>query len=69
MKPICKLYDDNADVLCHGKEHFPQVFCLHFQSVRRFLSFPLQVEMLQLGNSVHQKRHIRPKLFFDFLGG
>ena len=30
MEPVRKFDNDDADILCHGKEHFTEILCLHF---------------------------------------
>lgn len=73
MEPVGKLYHNDADVLCHGKEHFTEVLCLHFLLIRGFIvPVPLitgEVNLLELCYAVHQKGHIRAEFLFDFLFG
>ena len=56
MQAVGKLDQNDADVLCHGKEHLPQVFCLNLQLIR------IVGEPAQLRDPVHQKRHLTAEL-------
>ena len=35
MQTVCKFNNDNADIFCHSKEHFPKVLRLNIQLIRR----------------------------------
>ena len=35
MKTVCKLDQNNSDILSHGKKHLSEVLCLNFYFIRR----------------------------------
>ena len=55
MQAVRQLDDDDTDVLCHGEEHFPQVFRLHLQLILGI------GQPSQLCHPVHQEGHLVPK--------
>ena len=63
MGPVRQLDDDYADILRHREKHFPQVLRLHLHLV------PIPGQPGQLGDAVHQKRHVLTKLLFDLIQG
>ena len=40
VETVCKLYDDDPDILCHGEKHFSQVLSLHLDliCIERYLA-------------------------------
>ena len=71
MQAVRQLDHDHTDILCHGEEHLPQVLRLHLLLIRRS-AFPVlliaaEIDVLQFGHTVHQKRHIRSEFLRDFL--
>ena len=34
VETVCQLDKDDPDILCHRKEHFPQIFCLYLDLIR-----------------------------------
>ena len=66
VQPVSQFNENDPDILCHGKKHLTQVFRLHFQFIRCLsLIIPGKLQKLQLGNAIHQQRHVRTELFFN----
>ena len=63
VQPVRQLDHDDADVLRHGKEHFPQILRLHLHLVS------VVGQLSQFGHTVHQKSHLIRKLLSDLLLG
>ena len=61
MKTVRKLNDDNTDILCHRYEHLTKVLGLHLNLIS------IQVQLSQLCNTIHKKRHIRVELFGNLI--
>ena len=51
MKPVCQFDYDNADILCHGKEHLAQIFSLYFEFILRI------TKLSQLRDAVHEESY------------
>ena len=51
METVAKLDEDHADILGHGQKHLTDILHLRFFLI-------LDIDILQFGQSVHQKRHI-----------
>ena len=68
VEPVRQLDQYHADVLCHGEKHFPQILRLHLQPVRH-IPVTRKFERFQLGDTVHQKGHVLPKLRLYLLLG
>ena len=62
MKPVRQFYQNHTDVLCHGKKHFPQIFCLNFHFIRRI------IQLAKLCHTVYQKLYFIAELFADLFG-
>ena len=62
VQPVGKLDDDNAHILCHGKQHLAHVFSLA-------LLFGGIAELGQLGDTVYHQGNIRAKQPFDVVKG
>ena len=63
MQTVCQLDNDNTDILCHGKEHLTQVFCLNFYLIC-FIG-----NLTKFCYSVNQKSNLRSEFFLDLLIG
>ena len=61
METVRQLDDDNTDILCHGKEHLPQVLRLDLQFILGI------TELSQLGHAVHKESHLFAELPGDIL--
>ena len=61
METVCQLDQDDPDILCHCKEHFPEILRLYLQLVSRIR------QLRQLCDTVHQKSHLSTELFFYLL--
>ena len=61
MKPVRQFYDNDPDILCHGKEHFSQIFSLDFYFIR------IIRKLSQFGNSVYQQGNFFSEFFLDLL--
>ena len=57
---VTQLNDHHAHILAHGQQHFTQVFCLLFLQARKG-------HFGKLGNTIHQKGHIRAEFRLDLL--
>ena len=63
MKTVCKLDQNNTDILCHGKEHLAKALCLQ-------LYFILGIgQLTDLSYPIYQKRNLRTKFSGDLITG
>ena len=63
MKTVCKLDQNNTDILCHGKEHLAKTLCLQ-------LYFILGIgQLTDLSYPIYQKRNLRTKFSGDLITG
>ena len=71
MQSVRQLDQNDPDILGHGKKHLAQVLRLPFQLLR--IPVPVtavvsvEIDLLQLRDTIHQKRHVRAKLLLDLL--
>ena len=56
MQAVRQFDDDHADILCHGKEHLPQILRLHLQLILGI------AELSQLSDAVHEESHFFTEL-------
>ncbi len=69
MQSVRQLDQNDPDISGHGQKHLAQVLRLPLQLLR--ITIPvtavisMKIDLLQFRDPVHQKRHIRPKLFLD----
>ena len=62
MQPVRQLDDDDPDILCHGQQHFADIF--------RLLLLPGgKRHLAQLGDAVYHQGHIFAELLFNALAG
>ncbi len=62
VQPVRNFYDDYADVLIEGKQHFSEIFRLHGNIFRH-------IDMGNLGKPVHNAGHGSAKHTLDILQG
>ena len=62
VQAVTQLYDHHADILAHGKQHFAQVFRFAVLDIR-------ELDLGQLGNTIHQQGNLAAKLLADLVNG
>ena len=61
VQAVGKLDDDDADILCHGKKHLPQIFRLDLHLLH------FVVDLAEFGHPVDQKAHVLAEGLADFI--
>ena len=60
MKPVCQFYDDDADIFCHGQEHFTH-------AVELLVFFCTIIKPAQFRYAIDQKCDFLAELGFDII--
>ena len=63
VQTIRQFYQNNADILCHRKEHLSQVFCLLLDLIRRIF------QLCQLRDTAYNQGHLRAELLGQLFFG
>ena len=62
VKPVRKFYQNNANIFCHGKQHFSDIFYL-------LLFAGIERKFVQFGNAVDKLHDVFAELFFYLIYG
>ena len=63
VQTVRQFYQNNADILCHRKEHLSQVFCLLLDLIRRIF------QLCQLRDTAYNQGHLRAELLGQLFFG
>ena len=63
VQTVSQLYNNDTDILCHGKKHLTKILCLYIQLIRRIR------QLSQLGNTVYDQCHFVTEFLPDFFIG
>ena len=63
VQTVRQFYQNNADILCHRKEHLSQVFCLLLDLIRRIF------QLCQLRDTAYNQGHLRVELLGQLFFG